>query len=244
MNTGIQDAYNLGWKLALVSRGDAVEQILDTYNEERHRVGEKLLTSTDRFFAVLASGGPVRRFIRRLMPTIGIRLLATPCVGPRIARFVSQTGIRYRHSALSTDGPGAAQLGRGAPRAGDRAPDVPLSAERRLHDLLHGPEFKLLLFAGDAALMVERLAALGSDIEARYGPLVKSVLLRHTASHIRFGEIDETAEAHRRYGARQGAVYLIRPDGHIAFRGAASDADALRAALARWLTRSASARAH
>jgi 2-polyprenyl-6-methoxyphenol hydroxylase-like FAD-dependent oxidoreductase len=243
MNTGIQDAYNLGWKLGMVNRGDAVEQILDSYHEERHRVGQKLLTSTDRFFAVLASGGPVRRFIRRVMPTVGIRLLATPCVGPRIARFVSQTGIRYRQSALSVNGPGAAQLGRGAPLAGDRAPDVKLDARRRLYGLLHGPEFRLLLFAGDAALLVEQLAALAADVEKHYGALVKTVLLRHTGSHIRFGEIDETGAAHRRYGARDGALYLIRPDGHIAFRGAPSDGDALRATLARWLTRPTAAHA-
>ncbi|MDQ6634430.1 MAG: FAD-dependent monooxygenase [Gemmatimonadota bacterium] len=236
MNTGIQDAYNLGWKLGLLTRGEVTEQILDTYNEERHRVGQKLLTSTDRFFAVLASGGPVRRFIRRVMPTIGIRLLTVPCIGPRIARFVSQTGIRYGNSALSTDGPGAAQLGRGAPRPGDRAPDVKLGAQRRLFELLRGPEFRLLLFAGDAALLVEQLAALAADVEARHGSVVKAVLLRHTASHIRFGEIDESAAAHRRYGAQRGAIYLIRPDGHIAFRGAPSDGDALRATLAHWLT--------
>jgi hypothetical protein len=175
------------------------------------------------------------------MPTIGIRLLAAPCVGPRLARFVSQTGIRYRHSALSTEGPGAAQLGRGAPQPGDRAPDVQLGAQRRLFDLLHGPEFRLLLFGGDAAVLVERLAAFAADIEATYGALVKTVLLRHTASHIRFGEIDESAAAHRRYGAQQGAMYLIRPDGHIAFRGAPSDADALRATLARWITHPAPA---
>jgi hypothetical protein len=235
MNTGIQDAYNLGWKLGLVARGQAVEQILDTYHDERHRVGEKLLTSTDRFFAVLASGGPVRRFIRRVMPTIGIRLLAAPCIGPRIARFVSQTGIRYRRSALSTDGPGAALLGRGAPRPGDRAPDVPLGAQRRLYDLLHGPQFTLLLFAGDAAVLVERFAAMAVDIEGRFGSLVKAVVLRHTASLVRFGEVDESAAAHRRYGAQEGALYLVRPDGHIAFRGAPADADALRATLARWL---------
>jgi 2-polyprenyl-6-methoxyphenol hydroxylase-like FAD-dependent oxidoreductase len=242
MNTGIQDAYNLGWKLGLSSRGEVGEQILDTYDDERHRVGQKLLSSTDRFFAVLASGGPVRRFIRRFMPTIGIRLLTVPCIGPRIARFVSQTGIRYRRSALSVDGPGAARLGRSAPRAGDRAPDVQLSAQRRLYDLLHGPEFRLLLFAGDAALLVEQLAALAADMEARYGSLVKTVLLRHTGSHIRFGEVDESAAAHRRYGAAEGALYLIRPDGHVAFRGAPSDADALRAYLARWLTRPEPAR--
>jgi 2-polyprenyl-6-methoxyphenol hydroxylase-like FAD-dependent oxidoreductase len=235
MNTGIQDAYNLGWKLGMLSRGEAPERILDTYHDERHRVGEKLLTSTDRFFAVIASGGPLRRLIRRLAPMIGIRLIAAPCIGPRIARFVSQTGIRYRRSALSTEAPGATQLGRHAPHAGDRAPDVRLGEQRRLFELLYGPEYTLLLFAGDAAVLVERFAALAAEIDARYGSLVKSVVLRHTASRIRFGETDESAAAHRRYGATQGAIYLIRPDGYIAFRGAPSDAGALNAMLARWL---------
>jgi 2-polyprenyl-6-methoxyphenol hydroxylase-like FAD-dependent oxidoreductase len=244
MNTGIQDAYNLGWKLGMLARGEVPEEILATYNDERHRVGEKLLSSTDRFFAVIAGSGRVRQAIRRIMPMLGIRLLAAPFIGPRIARFVSQTGIRYRYSALTSEAPGAAHLGRGAPRAGDRAPDVNISERRRLFELTHGPQFTLLLFAGDAALLVERFAALAVEIGAHYGPLVKPVLLRHTASRIRFGEPDESAAAHRRYGAEQGAIYLIRPDGYISFRGAASDADALRATLARWLAAPAPVLAH
>jgi 2-polyprenyl-6-methoxyphenol hydroxylase-like FAD-dependent oxidoreductase len=244
MNTGIQDAYNLAWKLGMLSRGDVPEQILATYNDERHRVGEKLLSSTDRFFAAIAGSGRVRQLFRRVVPTLGIRLLAAPCVGPRIARFVSQTGIRYRYSALTSEGPGAAHLGRGAPRAGDRAPDVKLSAHRRLFELTYGPQFTLLLFAGRAAVLVELFAALAVDVGARYGSTVKPVVLRHTASPIRFGEPDESAAAHRRYGAEHGAIYLIRPDGYIAFRGAPADADALRTVMARWLTAPAPALAH
>jgi hypothetical protein len=237
MNTGIQDAYNLGWKLALVARGDAPERLLDTYHDERHRIGAYLLKNTDRMFAVIAGGGAFGRLVRRVMPTIAVRLLAAPVVGRRLARFVSQAGIRYRHSPLSGEGPGAGQLGREAPRAGDRAPDVLLAPNRWLFELLHGPEYKLLLFGGDSAALVDRFTSLAAELSTRYESLIKPVLLRRSSLDVVAGERDEWGDAHRRYGAqRGGAIYLVRPDGHIAFRGGASDADALAAMLARWLT--------
>ncbi|MGZ3457141.1 MAG: FAD-dependent monooxygenase, partial [Archangium sp.] len=64
LNTGIQDAYNLAWKLALVTRGRAPESLLDTYHLERHRVGQKLLEGTDKRFALLSSGGLRMRMLR------------------------------------------------------------------------------------------------------------------------------------------------------------------------------------
>jgi hypothetical protein len=55
MNTGIQDAWNLGWKLALVLRGEATPALLDSYHLERHPVGLKLLRFTDRLFSAASS---------------------------------------------------------------------------------------------------------------------------------------------------------------------------------------------
>ena len=48
MNTGIQDSYNLAWKLALVLKGSSPESLLDSYNAERHRVGEGVVGLTDK----------------------------------------------------------------------------------------------------------------------------------------------------------------------------------------------------
>jgi hypothetical protein len=236
MNTGIQDAYNLGWKVALVARGEAAESLLESYDAERRPVGEKLLHFTDRFFALAVGGGRLGRFVRRLLPTIAVRVLQLPVIRKRISRFVSQTGIRYRDSPLSVEAHGASRLGGHAPRAGDRAPDVELGPSRWLAELLHGPQHTLLLFAGSSTALLERFATMRDEITTRYGALVKPVIVRIDPAHPAIGEVDRRGGAHARYGAEQGAIYLVRPDGYIAFRGAGTDVEALRATLRRRFT--------
>ena len=231
MNTGIQDSYNLAWKLALVVRGVMSPSILDTYQEERHRVGEHLLKSTDRMFAMLAGGGRLGLFVRRFMPALGVRVVGFPIIGKRIARFVSQTGIRYRDSALSTEAHGAGRLPRHAPHAGDRAPDVELGYMRRISDLLRGPQHTLLLFGGRSTALIERFSELAREVSARYGDLVRPIVLRLPNAQPPRGEIDDNGAAHDRYGADPGAIYLVRPDGYISFRGAETDTEVLRTML-------------
>jgi 2-polyprenyl-6-methoxyphenol hydroxylase-like FAD-dependent oxidoreductase len=231
MNTGIQDAYNLGWKLALVARGEAPASLLDSYDAERRPVGETLLRVTDRFFAVAAGGGRVGRTVRQLLPTIAIRALQLPFVRKRIARFVSQTGIRYRESPVSVEAHGASRLDSTAPHAGDRAPDVELAPSHWLAELLHGHRHTLLLFGGRSTALLERFATMRDEIEARYGTLVRPVIVRLDPAHPAIGEVDRRGAAHHRYGAEQGAIYLVRPDGYIAFRGAGTDVEVLRATL-------------
>ncbi len=69
MNTGIQDAWNLGWKLALVSRGSAFERLIESYDAERWPVGRALLRTTDRVFSTFIramSAGPLASLARRI----------------------------------------------------------------------------------------------------------------------------------------------------------------------------------
>jgi len=232
MNTGIQDAYNLGWKVALVARGEAQPALLDSYDLERRPVGEKLLHVTDRFFALAVGGGRLGRVVRQVLPTIAVRVLQVPMVRKRLARFVSQTGIRYRHSPLSVDAHGAARLDSHAPHAGDRAPDVELGPTRWLAELLHGPRHTLLLFAGRSTALLERFATISDEVVSRYGSLVSPAIIRLDPAHPAIGEVDRRGVAHARYGALQeGAIYLVRPDGYIEFRGAGTDVEVLRTTL-------------
>ena len=242
MNTGIQDAYNLGWKLALVARDLVPASLLDSYDVERRPVGETLLRVTDRFFAIAVGGGRLGRTVRQLLPTIAIRALQLPAVRKRVARFVSQTGIRYRESPVSMEAHGASRLDPRAPRAGDRAPDVELAPARWLAELLHGPRHTLLLFAGRSTALLERFATMTEEIESRYGPLVHPVIVRLEPAHPAIGEVDRRGAAHARYGAEQGAMYLVRPDGYIAFRGAGTDVEVLRATLRQRFTVNAAGR--
>jgi 2-polyprenyl-6-methoxyphenol hydroxylase-like FAD-dependent oxidoreductase len=104
MNTGIQDAYNLAWKMAFVIKGYAREQLLETYNEERLPNAQKLLATTDRAFAVLAGSNWFFGFLRvTIFPSIAQYFLSLEAIGKRIFLLISQIRINYRNASLSRD---------------------------------------------------------------------------------------------------------------------------------------------
>ncbi|MFI6466195.1 FAD-dependent monooxygenase [Streptomyces sp. NPDC050538] len=209
MNTGIQDALNLGWKLALVCRGRAPGELLDTYEAERAPVGRSVLRFTDRAFTVATSGNPVIRFARtwlapRLVP------LAVRARGPRgrVFRTVSQLGIHYRRSPASAAGSRPPRKG---PRAGDRLPDLPRGLQARTA----GPGWHLLL-AGPPHLWSDgRLAAV---LAGR-----ADVLTVH-----RLGEQSPWP------GVTHG---LVRPDGYLGHVARGVGVDGLSEYLDRWVRR-------
>jgi 2-polyprenyl-6-methoxyphenol hydroxylase-like FAD-dependent oxidoreductase len=149
MNAGIQDAVNLGWKLAFAADQPGDGRLLDSYDRERRPVARQVLAMTHMAFWAEASLGPVPSSLRgRVAP------LAAPLVSALIGRrhlvaeavrLVSQLGVSYRHSPLSVEG--TPRRGSG-PRAGDRLPDqLVCSAGQtiRLHDLLARPGVHILL---------------------------------------------------------------------------------------------------
>jgi 2-polyprenyl-6-methoxyphenol hydroxylase-like FAD-dependent oxidoreductase len=148
MNTGIQDAYNLGWKLAAVIAG-ADAALLDTYEEERMPVAARVLGISNALLEKAAQG----------------RFFATP----RGAETL-QLDISYRGHSLAQE----LRQSPGKVCAGDRAPDAPGLRQGdqlcRMFDLLRGPHFTVLAF-GDGWE-----SCLG-DIRARYGDRVKCVVI-------------------------------------------------------------------
>src|SRR5438046_2634331 len=132
MNTGMQDAWNLGWKLALVALGQAEEPVLDTYEAERWPVGRNLLRSTDRLFGLFTrvmSGGALAAWFRRTVLTRVLPLVfRSRWLRARAFRFVSELGISYRGSpAVGESG----TRSRSGARAGDRLPDARVERDGR-----------------------------------------------------------------------------------------------------------------
>jgi 2-polyprenyl-6-methoxyphenol hydroxylase-like FAD-dependent oxidoreductase len=211
MNTGIQDAVNLGWKLGLVCRGAAPEELLDSYDAERRPVGQEVLRFTDRAFTVATSGGALVRWARtRVVPyLLPLALRLRP--GRRLAfRTVSQLGIRYRRSPAVEPATGP------RPHPGDRLPDVrigPPGAQRWLSEDLAVPAFALLT-SGDVDI---------GDLRARFAPwlLVRGL----------------DGAAARRLGLRGTGWLLVRPDGHVAARADGNDLAGAERYLARWTVR-------
>ncbi|KAI1112533.1 FAD binding domain-containing protein [Nemania sp. NC0429] len=148
MNTGIQDAINLGWKLAAVLRGEKSDSFLDSYHNERHRVGQYLLTSTDKIFTYVTSTNPIYLFLRNLiLPWIVPIAVTSKSRILRQFQFISQLRIRYRHSEIVGTAPGF----RGPIKGGDRAVDGKIrgpKGEIWFLDLLSPTSHHLMLFSG------------------------------------------------------------------------------------------------
>src|SRR5437879_1735215 len=102
MNTGLQDAYNLAWKLALVVKGRANAALLDTYEAERIPVAHRLLRTTDRLFVLAVSDSRVAALFRtRIVARVAAFAMTIERVRNLAFRTISQIGIRYRESPLS-----------------------------------------------------------------------------------------------------------------------------------------------
>jgi 2-polyprenyl-6-methoxyphenol hydroxylase-like FAD-dependent oxidoreductase len=124
MNTGIQDAANLAWKIAAVADG-ANSELLDTYNEERGAVGEALLKTTSRGLALVSSANPI---LERLRDLLMPKITHLGMVKHALVGFASETAIEYRDSSIAAD-----YGGEGSLRAGDRVPnpDVEFAGGKR-----------------------------------------------------------------------------------------------------------------
>jgi 2-polyprenyl-6-methoxyphenol hydroxylase-like FAD-dependent oxidoreductase len=211
MNTGLQDAYNLAWKLALVIQGKADASLLDSYEAERHPVAQRLLDTTDRGFRLIVSDSWLAGLFRtKILARIAAFAVNRKRVQRLAFRTVSQTGIHYRRSPLSAT---AAVLPKQAPQAGDRFPwmHLQLDAGGPVQDLfqaLDDTRFTLLVFGGAAAQTL---------------PDMDGLLKIHTIP-ITAGNEAEQARAN----VPRSAFYLLRPDGHVGLCGPTLDAAALR----------------
>ena len=212
MNTGLQDAYNLAWKLALVVSGRAAAALVHSYEDERLPVANHLLKRTDRLFSIVVSDSwLVGLFRTKVMPKIMGLALRTAAVQRLFFRTISQTGIRYRSSPLSQALAGLPEHG---PRAGDRFPWLRLKFEPNepvedLYGRLDDLRFTLLVF--------EQAAPPGGI------PELGDLLAIHEVP------IDPANDRElARARIPRPSFYLLRPDGHVGLAGARLDVAAAR----------------
>jgi 2-polyprenyl-6-methoxyphenol hydroxylase-like FAD-dependent oxidoreductase len=239
MNTGIQDAYNLCWKLALVERGVADEKLLDSYQAERHPIGAKLLKTTDRLFAVLGGQNPLARVARgRVAPLVASHVLTRQWIRRRFIGLLAQLRLRYPNSPLNAeDGSGW----RDAPAPGDRAREADViidGRQGRLYEVFRGTHHTVLLFTGldDGARPAVELCRIAEQLEQAYPGMVKAHVItaeRYADHPAALG--DPTRSAHRQYGITFPCAFVVRPDKYIGYRGRPADVEQLTADLDRRL---------
>jgi 2-polyprenyl-6-methoxyphenol hydroxylase-like FAD-dependent oxidoreductase len=211
MNTGIQDGYNLAWKMALVLKGAADQKLLDTYNEERLENAENLLRTTDRMFQLAAGPEWFLAFVRTsVFPTVAGHLFNFDSVKRFVFPLVSQIGINYRHDSLSRhDGGDDFKV-----KAGDRMPYLRVDGES-VYDRLRRPKFHLLAFTDGRG----PLHALGLESEDLYADLVD------------FDAVPLSPQVAEAFGTDKPFNVLLRPDNYIGYISAEPSSSGLRAYL-------------
>ncbi|MEV0723838.1 FAD-dependent oxidoreductase [Micromonospora purpureochromogenes] len=219
MNTGIQDAWNLAWKLALAVRGIAAPGLLDSYETERRPEGEEIVGRAVRlaFTDELDRDDLKRQFLQEMSMLLS-----------------------YSDSPLVGESLSAPDALRAGPGPGDRAPDVGGLHRRgvghplRLHELTHGTRHTLLLYADKSADLAAStaLGQLCADVRRQTSGQVDIYLLLSPDAPVPSlldppVVHDAEGEFRATYGVNGSGLYLIRPDGHVGFRSQPIDADAL-----------------
>jgi hypothetical protein len=191
MNTGIQDGYNLAWKLSAVLKGQCAEGLLDTYNEERLPNARRLLQTTDRLFQFGASDNPLVAFLRiNVFPYVANLVLNLDAVRRFVFPLISQIGVNYRESSLSVCEKNLAV------KAGDRMPYFEIEG-RSIYERLREPKFHLLVFS-DGGMPVQA----GED---DFGGLadVHALPLYPNISTV--------------FGTKKTVTIMLRPDNYIGY---------------------------
>ena len=248
MNTGLQDAHNLAWKLNLVLKGVGRDDLLETYHAERHGVLKALGQFSDMDETMYLFRNPIAKELRNHVLTY---LMSLDTVFSRQNATMAQTDVMYRKSPIVAQDLGFPlhwkkekhlsdhvscpsawlQFGEG-PHGGDRASDVrPIleegSEDQRLFDRLRSGKHTLLLFTGCAepeAEALNRLESAGVQALEKYGDYLEAYLVvpgeqAPSASQWK-GKVlkDVQKRLHNRYGAQGECLYLIRPDKFVGYR--------------------------
>ena len=207
MNCCLQDAWNLGWKLAMVLRGQAHEVLLDTYETERKPIAEQVIWAASALHEIfMGHGKSIAERTARISDPAFLDAVVGRC-----------SGISYTYRDY-VEQPAGIDL-TGGPQIGDRAPDVDLGNGQTLFALTRSTGFTLLGIPGTGAASSELTHALG-QLQDRFRGVVQAWAL------------PSGAELARRYGSgTEHRLYLIRPDGYVGYRSAVKDAPRITAHL-------------
>jgi 2-polyprenyl-6-methoxyphenol hydroxylase-like FAD-dependent oxidoreductase len=190
MNTGIQDAYNLAWKIAYILKGEVTNGVLESYNTERTQNAQRLLNTTDRMFDIMAGVNGFWNFIRLgFFPIFLIILSTSNFVKRKIFPLLSQIGIAYPDSSLTIKG------SIGKVKGGDRMHYFVFSNGRTIFSYLTEPTFKLLYFGN-------------KPVENPLGNI------GITISFQSFDEVPASV-----FGSNANFYVLVRPDNHVSYIG-------------------------
>jgi 2-polyprenyl-6-methoxyphenol hydroxylase-like FAD-dependent oxidoreductase len=207
LNAGVGDAANLAWKLAAVLAGEADEGLLNTYQSEGVAAARQIAATTDWGFALQATRGGPMALFRRALAGLAPGLMGLKPVRQVAFQALSQLGVNYRATGTCEG-----QAGRVA--GGDRLPWVRLAGQSSNLDPLRGVGWQAQVYGVASQALRDACAEWGLSLHA-------------------FAWTPEMARA----GLARDAVYLIRPDGYVAYASTRQDPRGVETYLARFVIR-------
>jgi 2-polyprenyl-6-methoxyphenol hydroxylase-like FAD-dependent oxidoreductase len=208
MNTGLQDAYNLAWKLAGVINERLDESILNTFADERMPVARELLATTDSMFNVVMSSNWFMLFVKKwILPKILNYISSKDKIKAAMFRRISQIGISYRESKINLHLSNAEKI-----KAGDRIPyleiyDKKKQEETDLHAWCSKPGFTLIVMGRFDEMFLFNIA---KWITNRFNGILNFYYLPPSGKNLAVFEAFET-DPHRE------KAIIVRPDMHIGY---------------------------
>ncbi|KTC87339.1 FAD-dependent oxidoreductase [Legionella drozanskii] len=215
MNTGMQDIYNLAWKLALVHKGFAPEKLLDSYQSERRPIAKNVLKKTGVMTQMLLLSNPIlirlrNKFLQAMVSLKPVRRI--------ILKDLAELDISYDNSPI------VKVLGKKTRfKVGEFLNDFSLTdtqgKKKQFHQITQGTQHHLFLFTGLANSQLSTLLDTALGIGQQYQGLIQThlVLLNPTndafQSHLVW--IDTDQSIHKKFGILQPTAVLIRPDKYL-----------------------------
>lgn len=224
MNTGIQDVYNLAWKLALVLKQRAKPELLDSYSSERLGVSKGFARYSDVVFKMVTSANPAVRLFRTSVLKFFFMKIFPKLANKEESRLkffksISQIGIRYQ-SDFPTEKDDEKKFFNGSPKPGCRFPFADFiynQNQTNSHEILDPTAFTILVFAQELT------------------PEIKSLSKKYKLKVVLINKLPETEKLYSTLGIRFSGYYLIRPDMYIALRSATMNSSQLNIYLAQLL---------
>lgn len=213
LNTGIQDAWNLAWKLLFALKHGANQALLNTYQKERHAIGKQVLAISNRMtrLALVKYGwlAKVRNWALR-------HIIARPFITQMMARRLSQIYFNYPSSSLTQKD----YFQHSGPQAGLRAPDALLEGTT-LYKKLDTTRFNCLIFTGlkQSPTSIHEALALKQSLTDRFGEKLIQCVIISPEGHIDTAAVkDSEGACHKAYGVSGAHITLVRPDGYISLQ--------------------------
>ncbi|NEW82846.1 MAG: hypothetical protein GZ094_10850 [Mariniphaga sp.] len=216
MNTGLQDSYNLAWKLAMVIQEKSNASLLDTYSTERVVVAKNVVRGTDRAFTFVTSRNFFAKLFRVHVLPFFLQLMLPHIVKRQAVlhfffRRISEIGVQYRKSSL-TQLSSAGHFPTYAPKPGERLPYINYQEDGKMINIqnkVKSGDFHLFIFSKDASVdAIQKIAG-------KYTQLLFVETIPFTSG---------TGDLYKRLGIVNNGCYLVRPDQYIAYRSVKPDA--------------------